>query len=207
MPLKMVREQAAQFGRKSELALAGAAAGLGYSGVPYDFGDTKRIGFGYNLSDKEGFIKDWLSAGYAKKEKAAEAAYNGFSSGKLSLDKERATTLHQMFQKRVGDIGSEYFKDAPPHLQHAGAFAYMALKNPSPANAKKFFELVAKGDEEGAKAMFGGDKSAMAKGNLGGLNVTSDTGGRDRLYELFRTMSYNPTVFQRKLETEWTNFK
>lgn len=207
MPLKMVREQAVMLGRKSELALAGAAAGLGYSGVPYDFGDTKRIGFGYNLSDKEGFIKDWVAAGYAKNDKAAEAAYNGFSSGKLSLDKERAVTLHQMFQKRIGAIGAETFKEAPPHLQHAGAFAYMALKNPSEANAKKFFELVAKGDEEGAKAMFGGDKSSLAKSGLGGLNVKADSSGRDRLYELFRTMSYNPTVFQRKLETEWTNFK
>ena len=207
MPLKMVREQAVMLGRKNELALAGAAAGLGYSGVPYDFGDTQRIGFGYNLTDKEGFIKDWVAAGYAKNDKAAEAAYNGFSSGKLSLDKERAVTLHQMFQKRIGTIGAETFKDAPPHLQHAGAFAYMALKNPSEANAKKFFELVAKGDEEGAKAMFGGDKSSLGKGDLGGLNVKADSSGRDRLYELFRTMSYNPTVFQRKLETEWTNFK
>lgn len=207
MPLKMVREQAVMLGRKSELALAGAAAGLGYSGVPYDFGDTKRIGYGYNLSDKDGFIKDWLAAGYAKNEKAAEAAYNGFSSGKLSLDKERAVTLHQMFQKRVGSIGADTFKDAPPHLQHAAAFAYMALKTPSEANAKKFFELVSKGDEEGAKAMFGGEKSSLVKGGLGGLNAKADASGRDRLYELFRTMSYNPTVFQRKLETEWTTFK
>lgn len=207
MPMKMVREQAVMAGRKNELALAGAAAGLGYSGVPYDFGDTKRIGFGYNLSDKEGFIKDWVAAGYAKNEKAAEAAYNGFSSGKLSLDKERATTLHQMFQKRIGQVGSEYFKDAPPHLQHASAFAYMALKNPTPENAKKFFELVAKGDEEGAKAMFGGSKV-----NKMGTQATPAVekalhGHRDRLYELFRTMSYNPIVFQRKLESEWTNFK
>lgn len=327
MPLKMVREQAATFGRKNELTLAAAAAGLGYSGVPYDFGDTKRIGFGYNLTDKEGFIKDWQSAGFAKNDKAAEAAYNGFSSGKLSLDKERATSLHQMFQKRVatqgstntaypiadgikelqaknvdsttwgkrpdgtdkgagflgvlqrpdGGVMSEYsigmningkemdvpslvptltktevvqilslkegeqvsstitkkaaefarkrikegksvfaqkdegstspFKDAPPHLQHAAAFAYMSLKNPSEANAKTFFALVAKGDEEGAKAMFGGEKTTTVTSNLGGVNVKNNTSSRDRLYELFRTMSYNPTVFQRKLESEWSNFK
>lgn len=207
MPVRMVREQAVMAGRKQELALAGAAAGLGYSGVPYDFGDTKRIGFGYNLSDKEGFIKDWLEAGYAVNAKAAEAAYDGFSSGKLSLDKERATTLHQMFQKRIAGVGSEYFKDAPPHLQHAGAFAYMSLKNPSEANAKKFFELVAKGDEEGAKAMFGGSLTNKM-GTLASPSVEKALHGhRDRLYELFRTMSYNPTVFQRKLETEWTTFK
>ena len=207
MPLKMVRESAVMFGRKSELALAATAAGLGYSGVPYDFGDTKRIGFGYNLNDKEGFIKDWLKAGYAPNEKSAEAAYNGFSSGKLSLDKERATTLHQMFQKRIGEQDVGTFKDSPPHLQHAGAFAYLALSNPTPENAKKFFELVASGDEAGAKAMFGGEKSSFTKSNLGAVNVKSDSSGRDRLYNLFRTLSNNPTVFQRKLESEWSNFK
>lgn len=215
MPLKMVREQAATFGRKQELALAGAAAGLGYSGIPYDFGSTKRIGFGYNLSDKDGFTKDWIAAGYASNEKGAEAAYNGLMSGKISLDKERATTLHQQFQKRIGVLGEQFFKDAPPHLQHAGAFAYMALDNPSEKNAKKFFELVAKGDEEKAKAMLGGVKQTLGKDkpstdkfkSLSGVRVQTDSGSRDRLYELFRTMANNPTIFQRKLESEWNNFK
>lgn len=208
MPLRMVREQAAQFGRQSELALAAATAGHGYSGVPYEFGETRRIGFGYNLSDKEGFIKDWLAAGYASNEKGAEAAYKALDSGKLSLDRERAVTLHQMFQKRIGEIGTE-FKDAPPHLQHAGVFAYMSLKNPSPANAQKFFELVAKGDEEGAKALLGGTKSALKADtkSLSGQSVEVSNKNRDRLYELFRLMSNSPIAFQRKLETEWTTFK